>query len=67
MPAWPRTYSSSWLRYAGLMFTSTAPTLAVAYGRSTHSAQFGDQMPTHEGLDGTAAEQIADVVLGWGG
>ena len=37
---------SSWLRYAGLMFTRIAPILAVAYWTSTHSAQFGDQMPT---------------------
>ena len=28
------------------MFTSTTPALAVAYWSSTHSAQFGDQMPT---------------------
>ena len=26
-----------------------------------------DQVTIHDGLDGTAAEQIADVVLGWGG
>ena len=28
------------------MFTSTAPTFAVAYWTRTHSAQFGAQMPT---------------------
>lgn len=26
-----------------------------------------DRETVHEGLDGSAAEQIADVVLGWGG
>ena len=28
------------------MFTSTIPAFAVAYWSSTHSAQFGAQMPT---------------------
>ena len=28
------------------MFTSTAPAFALAYWSSTHSAQFGDQIPT---------------------
>ena len=28
------------------MLTSTAPTLAVAYCKITHSALFGDQIPT---------------------
>jgi hypothetical protein len=26
-----------------------------------------DRSVVHEGLDGTAAEQVADIVLGWGG
>ena len=34
------------MRYAGLTVTSTAPIRAVAYWTSTHSAQFGAQIPT---------------------
>ena len=39
-------YSSSASRYAGLMFTRIAPIRAVANCVSSHSARFGDQMPT---------------------
>ena len=32
-----------------------------------HDGEIVDSTTIHGGLDGTAAEQIADVVLGWGG
>ena len=53
------TYDSSWVRYAGLMLTSTAPIFAVAYCTSTHSAQFGAQMPTRSPLLDAQGEQPA--------
>jgi hypothetical protein len=46
MPACLSTYESSCVRYAGLMVTRIAPSFAVPYWTSTHSAQFGAQMPT---------------------
>lgn len=50
IPAWLRTYSTSWVRYAGLMFTMIAPMRAVAYWTSTHSGQLTAQMPTRSPL-----------------
>ena len=50
-PDWSSTYRSSWVRYAGLMFTRIAPIFAVAYWTIVHSGQFGAQMPTRSPAD----------------
>src|SRR5450759_174287 len=39
-------YSSSDVRYAGLMLTRIAPIAAVAYWTTTHSYRLGDHIPT---------------------
>ena len=40
------TYSSSLVRYEGLMLTRITPSLAVAYWTSAHSLRLGPQTPT---------------------
>ena len=45
-PDWRSAYSTSCVRYAGLMFTRITPAFAVANWTTTHSTQFGDQIPT---------------------
>src|ERR1700680_4798865 len=44
-PDWFSAYSSSEVRYAGLMLTRIAPMAAVANWRTTHSYRLGDQIP----------------------
>jgi hypothetical protein len=62
-PDWRSAYSSSCVRYAGLMLTRIAPIFAVANCTRIHSTQFGAQMPTRSPFSMPAASSPQAMAL----